>query len=251
MAVDHLINYQFEKERRREMAPRQTSYGYSPSAAAKEEAWSPPSERPWRPRFKLSAPRPKSALIGKKGALPPGYFASSEVKDDDCRFLDGELSLVKSGVRITLKPEDVTVNTPIMRVDDVAFRDDFTRFALSAELFRGHEPGKPLVLDIREDLFPVGLRHRFALAPRQVDITLTGRGAFVRIGSPLTQYTRLAADRRSRAGRRPTSFLSKARISLVVMVACLGLITGTSVSSFDLTEKIRAGVELMSRTDTR
>ncbi|WP_163851503.1 hypothetical protein [Pseudooceanicola aestuarii] len=239
MAADHLINHQFEIERRT-AAAAEPGRSARPPAVPLAEARSAPA--PWRPRFRLSYARPRPARPAK-AALPPGFLPARQVQEESCSFPEGQISMGRRGVRVTLHPEKVSVNTAFQRVEDVAFRDDYASFMLPVAALKGWHMGDPLVLDIEAVLFPIGLRQRLALAPRRAEITVTPRGVFVAPAEALPQPEEEAAPPRRRA-----PFLRRSQVALVAILACLGLATGTSVQQLNLKEAIRS-VQMVAAGD--
>jgi len=222
MAADHLINFRFDRERRaRQKADR---------ARDAEEA------QRWRPRLHLFDVRP--AL--KKRAEPAiagGYLRATEVRDKECRFAEGVVSHGKRGVRLVIAPEKMTARTHAVRVTELAFRDDFSRFVIPREAV-GPWPGEEaLVLDMAEDLFPDALLHRLTDRPRRAEVTVTAQGVFV-APMQVVEADALAEDAAAAPVpvKRPRRWrLTPLRVALVALTG-MGLMTGSVMRAVDVSE---------------
>lgn len=235
MAEDYLINYRFEKERKARPAPAPAP---EPVAAAPK----PAEPFRWRPRLHFSEPAPKPLRRRKPQAseMPEGYASAEVVRDSDCQFVEAEISLGYRGVRVTLAPELVTITARTVLVEEVGFRDDFSRFVLPRKAVAGWSAGEPLVIDIPEARFPAGLRQRFAASPRLAEVTVTDHGVFVAPGAivpppapePAAEEIApqpLVTPRKARSRR----ILSPVRVALAALVGA-GLMTGTMMDAVQL-----------------
>lgn len=189
-----------------------------------------------RAKAKLKA----DAEARRAGVLPGGYLRGAALRGADCSFAEGVLSIGRRGVRLTIAPEKVGVRTPVQQVNDVAFRDDFSRFMLPNRAAQGWEPGAPLVVDMPEESFPPGLRQRFALAPRLADITVTRHGIFVAPGAAIAPPMDPVAEPEpepvvplvAARAKRPR-ILTPFRLALVALTG-VGLMTGSVIRAVDL-----------------
>ncbi|MGR3571048.1 hypothetical protein [Brevirhabdus sp.] len=149
------------------------------------------------PRFRLSEVRanlPGDRAAARAGDLPVGYRPASEIRHEECRFAEGALTLGARGVRLTIGAERVSVQSRPLRVAEIGFRDDFSRFVLPRSAIGAWESGDPLVIDMPVELFPAGLQQRFALAARRAEVTVTRRGVFVAPGAPVAPVVPSAQD---------------------------------------------------------
>lgn len=259
MAVDYLTNHQFESERR---------------ARRKKPAAKAAKTQGWRPRFNVtdvrSKPDParesKEAAVERiKGAraqavppsnpaphqspFPNGYLSAQEVRSEECRFANGVISLGRRGVRLVIAPERLTVHTPSTRVEEVGFRDDFSRFVVPREVAKGWQVEDPLVIDIPVEMFPAGMQRHFALAPRHAAVTVTRHGVFVAPGdevraespAPDRTYER-AADSVAQPQELPRRILTPFRLALAALTG-VGLMTGSVMRAVDVPD--RPGVSII------
>ncbi len=233
MAEDYLINYRFEQERKARPAPAPKP---DPVADKVSAALRQPEPFRWRPRLHLAELAPKAPMRRKpkRAEMPEGYASAEVVSDSDCQFVDAQISLGHRGVRVTLSPEQVTIQTRAILIEQVGFRDDFSRFVLPRKAVQGWVPGVPLVIDIPEGRFPSGLRQRFAAAPREAEVTVTDHGVFVAPGAALKPpepeaqpLAEVVAKPRSRR------IFSPVRVALAVLTGA-GLMTGTMMRAVEL-----------------
>ncbi|WP_353475720.1 hypothetical protein PVT71_24345 (plasmid) [Salipiger sp. H15] len=250
MAEDYLINYRFEKERKSRPAPAPAP---APSVEAVAEKMSAALRAPepfrWRPRLHLAelAPRPSLRRKPQNAGMPEGYVPAEVVSDSDCQFAMAEVSLGHRGVRVTLSPELVSIQTRAVTVEEVGFRDDFSRFVLPRKTVQGWAPGAPLVIDIPAERFPAGLRQRFAAAPRVAEVTVTDHGVFVAPGAvvqavePVLPEVQLVPERKERRRR----FLTPVRVALAVLTGA-GLMTGTMMRAVEMPALAPAAVLQMA-----
>ncbi|MCA0942281.1 hypothetical protein LCM28_20570 [Salipiger pacificus] len=237
MAEDYLINYRFEQERKARPAPTPAP---AVDAVAKtvSAALRAPEPFRWRPRLHLAELAPKPAPRRKsKREMPEGYLPAEAVSDSECQFVEAEVSLGHRGVRVTLSPELVTIQTRAVLVEEVGFRDDFSRFVLPRKAVQGWVAGAPLVIDIPERRFPAALRQRFAASPRVAEVTVTEHGVFVAPGS-VTQPAAPAAPAEAlpeaaTKRRRVRRAFSPLRVALAVLTGA-GLMTGTMMRAVEL-----------------
>lgn len=232
MAADHLINYRYELARRakKQAAPAK------PEPKVKREA----EPQRWRPRFRLMdvGPRSKKAAQGMPGYHPAGP------RDRECKFVEGELSLGRRGVRLVVAPELLTVRTAAFRVNDLAFRDDYSRFVVAREAIGDWEEGEALVLDMRMDLFPEGLLRRFEAGVRRAEVTVTDHGVFVAPGEvvePAVAEPVAEPAPAAPAPRRRRRFLTPVRMVLVALTG-IGLMTGSVMRAVDVSDLPQAAV---------
>ncbi|MBE9637118.1 hypothetical protein [Salipiger mangrovisoli] len=237
MAEDYLINYRFEQDRKARPAPMRVMEAMPEAVAT---ALRGPEPFRWRPRLHLSELTPKSVARrkSKRGEMPEGYASAEVVSDSDCLFVEAEVSLGYRGVRVTLSPELVTIQTRAVLVDEVGFRDDFSRFVLPRKAVQGWVPGAPLVIDIPETRFPAGLRQRFAASPRTAEVTVTDHGVFVapgavsRAAEPAVPEAQPQAEVLARP-RRARRLFTPVRVALAVLTGA-GLMTGTMMRAVEL-----------------
>lgn len=225
MAADHLINQRFEKARRARKAA-ESLRAQSLRAEAQGERW--------RPRLHLFEVRPKA----RKGpAMAGGYVRANEVRDKECRFADAVLSHGKRGVRLVIAPEKVTARTHAVRVSELAFRDDFSRFVIPREAVGPWPEGEALVLDMGDDLFPDALLHRLTDRPRRAEVTVTSHGVFVAPTVPVEEDALAEApDAPVVPVKRPRRWrMTPLRVALVTLTA-MGLMTGSMMRAVDVTE---------------
>ncbi|MBN9887143.1 hypothetical protein [Salipiger abyssi] len=227
MAADYLINYQFEKTRKAKAAE-----SAAPTPASVQKALEPFR---WRPRLHFSEIRDAGRRTPKEpkpaSSMPEGYAAAEAVKDRECRIAEGELSLDHRGVRLMLAPEQVTIKTRTQLVQEVGFRDDFSRFVLPRKAVDGWELGDPLVIDIPESFFPEGLRQRFAKGPRLAEVTVTAQGVFVAPGAAIPQPE--VTETEPVPAKKRRRFFTPARAALVAL-AGLGVATGTMINAVEM-----------------
>jgi len=222
LAGDHLLNFRYEVERRaRKTAERVRDAGAGDAAR-------------WRPRFHLFDVRPKARRAPP--AMAGGYVRANEVRDKECRFAEGVLSHGRRGVRLVIAPEQVTARTHAVRLTELAFRDDFSRFVIPREAVGPWPEGEALVLDMADDLFPAALLHRLTDRPRRAEVTVTGHGVFV---APLAVIEEDALTDDAAAPvpvKRPRRWrMTPLRAAMVVMTAA-GLMTGSVMRAVDVTE---------------
>ncbi|MEQ5870652.1 hypothetical protein J4E08_12155 [Sagittula sp. NFXS13] len=232
MAADYLMNYRFEKARKaRERLQAE-------AARARQAELGPRLIEPftWRPRLHLSEVRskvtPKRTPKPKKPDMPEGYLPSQDAVQSECWFADGELRLGDRGVRLALAADMVDIKTSTRLVQEVGFRDDFSRFVLPRGAVDGWLPGEPLVIDIPEDRFPAGLRERFKLA-RSAEITVTAQGVFVAPGGALAEQGEASGVKEDTSPRRKRRrFLTPVSIA-VALLAVAGLTVGTMIEALE------------------
>ncbi|MCR8550571.1 hypothetical protein M4578_22335 [Salipiger sp. P9] len=229
MAADYLINYRFQKARKEKAVT-------APSIAAAVPK--PVEPFRWRPRLHFSevrkAVQPKSKPV-KGPEMPQGYAAAEAVKDSECRIAEGEISLGHRGVRLMLAADQVTIKTRTQLVQEIGFRDDFSRFVLPRKAVDGWQAGDPLVIDIPETRFPEGLRQRFAKGPRVAEVTVTAQGVFVAPGAAIPQ-PEVAEEAPIKKRRR---FFTPGRAAMVALVG-LGVATGTMMNAVELPKEFDA-----------
>ncbi|MGR3452397.1 hypothetical protein [Pseudooceanicola sp.] len=222
MAADHLINFRFDRERR--------------ARKKAEQALVEAEVQRWRPRLHLFDVRPKLKKRAEP-AIAGGYVRANEVRDKECRFADGVLSHGKRGVRLVIAPEKVTARTHAVKVTELAFRDDFSRFVIPREAV-GPWPGEEaLVLDMADDLFPDALLHRLTDRPRRAEVTVTAHGVFV---APMQVVEADALVEDAAAApvpvKRPRRWrLTPLRVALVALTG-MGLMTGSVMRAVDVSE---------------
>lgn len=237
MAEDYLINYRFELERKSRPAPRPAAEAVSAKVSAALRA---PEPFRWRPRLHLSELAPKGPMRRKsKGrGMPEGYASAETLSDSECLFVEAEVSIGHRGVRVTLSPDLVTIQTRAVLADEVGFRDDFSRFVLPRKAVQGWVPGAPLVIDIPEARFPAGLRQRFAASPRAAEVTVTDHGVFVAPGAVLVAADPVVAEVTPQPEvlakpRRSRRLFSPVRVALAVITGA-GLMTGTMMRAVEM-----------------
>lgn len=245
MAEDYLINYRFEQERKARPAPAPAPVT-DPLAEKVSAALRGPEPFRWRPRLHLAelAPRPV-ARRKPKPEMPEGYLPAEVVSDSECQFVEAEVSLGHRGVRVTLCPGLVTIQTRAVLVEEVGFRDDFSRFVLPRKAVQGWVAGAPLVIDIPESRFPAALRQRFAASPRVAEVTVTGHGVFVAPG-PVTQFAEptvpaAAVPPVAAKPRRTRRVFSPLRVALAVLTGA-GLMTGTMMRAVEMPASFETSV---------
>ncbi|MGR3321943.1 MAG: hypothetical protein ACU0DK_08435 [Pseudooceanicola sp.] len=229
MAADYLLNHQYEQKRKARKAAER--------AEAPREVAGLSADRRWEPRFHVTDVRHKP-VRKPKADMPGGYAPASEIRGDECRFAEGILTLGRRGIRLVIAPDLVTARTRSIRVAEVGFRDDFSRFVLPREAFGHWQVGDALVIDMGVELFPAGLQQRFALAPRRADITVTQHGVFVVPGAaiepeppePVRKPTRL----QGLAAARKRIF-TPLRLALVALTG-FGLMTGSVMRAVDFSD---------------
>ena len=205
LAQDYLINHRFEASRKPEApAPKP-----APKAATLTDVFR------WKPRLHLSETAPKPP---RKPDLPEGFAALDA--QAECDFADGVLELGRTGLRLSLAPELLSIQTPARRTRKIGFRDDFSCFVLPRPVAAGWSPGESLVIDMPEEGFPKALRARYAQGPRQAQVTITGQGVFVTPGALLPP-----PPPEAEAPARRRRLFSPVRSALIGMV-CLGLAAG-------------------------
>lgn len=261
LAADHLINFRFEQERKAKAkaAPGMAKPTAKIDGEAGGKAAAPPIMPPFRapalpqrpatstatadpveaflrraPRFRLSEVRanlPGDRTAARAGDLPVGYRPASEIRHEECRFAEGALTLGARGVRLTIGAERVSVQSRPLRVAEIGFRDDFSRFVLPRSAIGAWEAGDPLIIDMPVELFPAGLQQRFALAARRADVTVTRRGVFVAPGAPVAPVAKEAADPPVPPSGPTAPPLSRSRVPRFI-AAALALVALTGLGMF-------------------
>jgi len=230
-ASDYAINYNFAREEGLDpetLTGTQSATAYRLDASMRRDTAKEASKpRGASPAVAKVAPKPTP----KAPALSAGYAKISEDDRRECHFLDGVLSVSGPHVRLTINPGAFSSSHATIQLNDIAFRDDFARFALTRAALGGTwRPGVPVRLEVATSLFPDALVERFRQASRAATVTITQGGIFVAPGDVVDDITPVdaPAPKPGKVARR--RFRTPARL-MFVGLAVLGLISGTVLSA--------------------
>lgn len=243
-ATDYAINYRYAQDQGlnpETMKPkekaRETAEVITPTFRHREK---PPlaaprvSRAPVRPRLRLSmgglAKKPRPEPVAVAAPLDPnvtlGYLPVEGLGREECFFLDGQIFEQDDCIRIVISRERMSVRTAPIRVTNVRFRDDFSRFMLPRDALPNWRQGDAVVLDIPIEQFPAALARRYQQFARHAEVTITDRGIFVGPGSRIENWQPL--DSRSKPLLRRV--LTPARAAVLALVG-VGAVAGTILSS--------------------
>ncbi|MGR3756479.1 MAG: hypothetical protein ACU0AT_04535 [Tranquillimonas sp.] len=162
-------------------------------------------------------PAPNASRGGD--ALPSGYlWVASGDATPSCEFLSGRILGMGEVIRLAIGPSAIEADVAPVAVSRIAFREDFTRFALPRQVLGADwTPGKAVLVDVPADLFPAVLASRFQRRPYSCHITVSDGGVFILPGNAVE------------AARRPAPAKAKpaARPRLVTPVRAAGLVLAT------------------------
>lgn len=200
MALDYAINWRFARDEG--LDPDDVAAGRGRPRPAPEPP--APAERESvvqevRRRLHLSLvktdkpagrkPRARPAAVeGGEPAtpgMPVGFAPCATPARSECQFASGHIGVNGDNVRVTLAPDLVTIRTKPVRVSEIGFSADFSRFFLPRDVLKGWKAGRTAILDIPQGQFPETLRRLFSAQGFHLEATVTAEGVFLAPGAPL------------------------------------------------------------------
>ncbi|RVV96851.1 hypothetical protein EKE94_16015 [Mesobaculum littorinae] len=186
-ALDYAINYRFAREE-----------GLDPDALT---GLDPDRARRLIDEFAIHGPKvhepdaaPRADLGWGPAGVPVGYYRADPGMQPECDFLTGRLFAQGGRIRLVLEDDDSAATDLPLLVQEVAFRDDFTRFVIPRGSFGPDwQPGDPATLDMPAELFPEQLAGRFRRRVHAGHLTVTAGGIFVTPGRTLEAAPATAA----------------------------------------------------------
>ena len=154
---------------------------------------------------------------------PPGYAPAAQLMSEECHVFQAELVPQADVIRLVIARDKVTVKTAPVRVEELLFRDDLSRFMLARDTLAAWAPGAPAVLDIPVAQFPPAIVDRFTANPRAAEVTVTGKGVFVTPGDAMPEKPKAANQSRPLL-RGVVTPMRAAMLALVAVGAAAGAI---------------------------
>ncbi|GGE50527.1 hypothetical protein GCM10011360_42010 [Primorskyibacter flagellatus] len=188
-----------------------------------------------RPRLRLSMgglkkPKPEPVVVAAPAPepkFPTGYVPADGLGRDECHFFDGQLFEQDDCIRIVISRDRMSVRTVPVRVNEVLFRDDFSRFMIPREVLSGWRPGDAAVLDVPVEQFPASLVRRFQQFARHGEVTVTAKGVFIAPGGKIEGWKPLEAKPKPLL-RRVVTPLRAAMLALIGVGAITGALLSTA-----------------------
>ena len=159
---------------------------------------------------------------------PPGYAPAAEIAAEECHVIEAQIFPQEDCIRLVLARDRMSVNTQTQRVNEVLFRDDFSRFMVPRAALANWQAGQAAVLDIPIDQFPPAIARRFQAATREAEVTVTGKGVFVAPGDKIAEVATIQPVVQKPLLRRVVTPLRAAMLALVAIGAATGAILSYS-----------------------